>query len=414
MNDVKTKFSIFVGLDWANKKHDVCVQIGDSDKRSFEVISHTPESIDSWLNELHKTAKGNIAIAVELTKGPIVYALQKYSFVTVFPIHGLTLARYRQAMFPSGAKDDPMDAELALDMMLKYPNKVKPLRPSSDQSRTLALLVEQRRSLVEDRRRNTNKLINALKQYYPQPLEWFCHRDTELFCDFLIKWPALHAVKRAKTTSIVKFFQARGGNAVSNTEKRVNAINKAIPLTQDNSVILPHKLLVVALCKQILTLIENIRIYDKQISQLFNSMPDAELFNSLPGTGLCLAPRLLAALGEDRSRFNSAQEIQNYAGLSPVTERSGQKSWVHWRWQCSKFVRQSFIEWSAKSVKQSYWAGLYYEQQRAKGKSHQSAVRALAYKWVRIVYRCWKTRTPYDESTYLKALKERNSSLLAA
>jgi transposase len=158
----------------------------------------------------------------------------------------------------------------------------------------------------------------------------------------------------------VKFFHARGGNAVSNTQRRVNAINAAIPLTQDNSVI----------------------------------MPDASLFTSLQGTGPCLAPRLLAALGEDRARFNSAQEIQNYAGLSPVTELSGQKNWVHWRWQCSKFVRQSFIEWSAKSVHQSYWAGLYCAQQRAKGKSHQSAVRALAYKWVRIVYKCWKTRTP--------------------
>jgi hypothetical protein len=150
MNDLKSKFLIFVGLDWANKKHDVCVQIDESNKRSFEVISHTPESIDSWLNELRKKVKGKIAIAVELTKGPIVYALQKYSFVTVFPIHGLTLARYRQAMFPSGAKDDPSDAELALDMMLNYPNKVKPLRPSSDQTRTLALLVEQRRSLVDE------------------------------------------------------------------------------------------------------------------------------------------------------------------------------------------------------------------------------------------------------------------------
>jgi hypothetical protein len=135
---------------------------------------------------------------------------------------------------------------------------------------------------------------------------------------------------------------------------------------------------------------------------------------SLPGTGPCLAPRILAALGDDRSRFTSAQEIQNYAGLSPVTERSGQKCWVHWRWQCSKFIRQSFIEWSAKSVGVSYWAGLYYNQQRAKGKSHQSAVRALAFKWVRIVFRCWKTKVPYDESKYLKALKERNSPLLAA
>jgi hypothetical protein len=414
MKDIKKKFSIFVGLDWANKKHDVCVQVGDSAKRSFEVISHSPDSIDTWLKELHLKSKGNIAVAVELTKGPIVYALQKYSFVTVFPIHGLTLSQYRKALYPSGAKDDPMDAELALDMMLNYPNKVKPLKPSSDDCRTLSLLVEHRRSLVDDKRSNANKLINALKQYYPQPLDWFSHRDSELFCDFLIKWPTLDSVKLARTTSIEKFFSTRGGNSAVNTAKRVAGIDAAFALTKDPSVILPHTLLVVALCKQLLTLIYNIRVYDKQIASLFKTMPDAELFDSLPGTGPCLAPRLLAALGEDRARFNSAQEIQNYAGLSPVTERSGQKSWVHWRWQCSKFIRQSFIEWAAKSVHQSYWAGLYYAQQKAKGSSHQSAVKALAYKWVRILYKCWKNKIPYDESTYLKALKERNSPLLAA
>tara|TARA_R110002060_G_scaffold29939_2_gene40383 strand:+ start:2218 stop:2649 length:432 start_codon:yes stop_codon:yes gene_type:complete len=143
-------------------------------------------------------------------------------------------------------------------------------------------------------------------------------------------------------------------------------------------------------------------------------MSYAELFKSLPGNGPCLAPRLLAALGDDRARFTSAQEIQNYAGLSPVTERGGQKCWVYWRWQCSKYIRQSFIEWSAKRVLVSYWTGLYYNQHRAKVKSHQSAVRALAFKWVCIVFRCWKTKVPYDESKYLKAVKERNSPLLAA
>jgi hypothetical protein len=165
MDDLKSKFAILVGLDWANKKHDVCVQIGDSDERNFEVISHTPEAIENWLKELHKQAKGNIAVAVESTKGPIVYALQKYSFVTVFPVHAVSIARYREAMFPSGAKDDPSDAELILDFMIKNPKKVKALRPSSDSSRTLALLVEQRRSLVDDRRRNTNRHIDALKCY---------------------------------------------------------------------------------------------------------------------------------------------------------------------------------------------------------------------------------------------------------
>ena len=414
MNDMKVKFAAYVGLDWADKKHDVCVQVGEVDERHYYVIEHTPEAIEQWLVDLHKQVKGNIAVVLELNKGPIVYALQKYSFVTVFPIHGLTLARYRQAMFPSGAKDDPSDAELALDMMLHYPKKVKPLKPSSDDTRMLNHLVEQRRSLIDDKRRNTNRLISALKQYYPQPLDWFSHRDTQMFCDFLIKWPSLQALKKVRTNTIERFLKSYGGKSVSNAAKRLESINSALPLTEDEAVILPHRMLVVALCRQIITLIENIRVFDKAIYELFHKMPDAQLFESLPGTGPCLAPRLLAAIGEDRSRFNSALEIQNYAGLSPVTERSGQSHWVHWRWQCAKFVRQSFIEWAAKSVHQSYWAGLYYAKQKAKGKSHQQAVRALAYKWVRIVYRCWKTKTLYDESKYLKALKERNSPLLAA
>ena len=414
MNDMKIKFAAYVGLDWADKKHDVCVQIGEADERNYYVIEHSPEAIEKWIVDLHKQVKGNVAVVLELNKGPIVYALQKYSFVTVYPIHGLTLARYRQAMFPSGAKDDPSDAELALDMMLHYPKKVKPLKPSSDDTRTLNYLVEQRRMLVDDKRRHTNRLINALKQYYPQPLDWFSHRDTELFCDFLIKWPSLQTIKKARSVTIERFFKSYGGNAVSNTAKRIDAINTSLPLTEDTAVIVPHQMLVVALCRQVMTLVENVRVYDKAIRELFQKMPDATLFESLPGTGPCLAPRLLAAIGEDRSRFNSALEIQNYAGLSPVTDRSGQSHWVHWRWQCAKFVRQSFIEWAEKSVYQSYWAGLYYAKQKAKGKSHQQSVRALAYKWVRIVYRCWKSKTPYDESKYLKALEARNSPLLAA
>lgn len=104
-------------------------------------------------------------------------------------------------------------------------------------------------------------------------------------------------------------------------------------------------------------------------------MVDAEIFDSFPPASTQLGPRLLAAFGEDRDRLSSAQEMQNYAGLSPVTERSGKKSWVHWRWHCSTFIRQSFIEWADKSRKYFYWAGLYYEQQRQNGKPNQLAIR---------------------------------------
>lgn len=414
MVDQTAKFSAFIGLDWANQKHDVCVQVGANGKRRFEVIKNTPEFLDSWLNELHSEVGGNIAVAVELSRGPIVYLLQKYPFITVFPIHALSLARYRQAFAPSGAKDDPTDAEIALDLMLKYPSKVKPLKPSSKEVRVLSHLVEQRRLLVEDKRRYVNRLINALKQYYSQPLEWFSHRDSDLFCDFLLRWPSLQELKRSRENTIREFFKSRGGNAVSLTEKRLEAIAAAVPLTHDEAVIQAHKRFVQSVVKQLKVTIENIHTYDLEIRTLFEQMPDAAIFNSLPGTGPCLAPRLLAAIGDDRERFSTAQQLQNFAGLSPVTERSGKKSWVHWRWQCSKFVRQSFVEWAAKSVHQSYWAGLYYQQQREKGKSHQSAVRSLAYKWTRIVFKCWKSKQLYDESKYLKSLRAKNSTLLAA
>jgi transposase len=133
----------------------------------------------------------------------------------------------------------------------------------------------------------------------------------------------------------------------------------------------------------------------------------------LPGAGPVFAPRLLAAFGEQRERFENANQVQSYVGISPVTERSGNKCWVHWRLRCPKFVRQTFVEWAALSIPNSYWAHAYYRRQREKGSSHQAALRALAFKWIRILYRCWQTRTPYDEVTYLNSLKRRGSPLLA-
>ncbi|NQY65596.1 MAG: transposase [Alteromonadaceae bacterium] len=121
---------------------------------------------------------------------------------------------------------------------------------------------------------------------------------------------------------------------------------------------------------------------------------------------------MLVAFGEDQDRYSSANEVQRTAGIAPVTERSGKKCWVHWRWQCSKFLRQTFVEWAAQTIDKSYWAGIYYQKMRAKGNSHQAAVRALAYKWIRILYSCWKNKKHYNEVTYLNSLKSRGSPLM--
>jgi len=412
---VQTEFSQYtavIGIDWADKKHDVCVQDMATGRRRASQVRHRAEDLDEWARSLHRRFGGPIAIALELSKGPIINALQKYDFFVIFPIEPAGLASYRRTFTLSGAKDDPTDAEFALKLLLSHAEHFKPLQPQSVEMRTLMTLVEQRRQLMNDRVRITNRLRNTLKQYYPQALEWFDRIDTRLFCDFVRRWPSLAQVRRARRTTLERFFREHNMNRKALLERRIKAIKSAMPLTTDEAVIVPHRLRVLTLAAQLEVMLECIKQYDAKIALLAPQHPDYELFDPLPGAGPVFTPRLMVAFGEQRERFNNAAEVQKCGGIAPVTQRSGQSTWIHWRWQCPTFLRQTFVEWAAQTINKSYWAGLYYHQQRARGCSHQAAVRALAFKWIRILYRCWKTRTPYDEARYLKALQDRGSPLL--
>jgi transposase len=406
-------FAAFVGIDWADAKHAVCLQTADSTKRECFQLEHTPEAIDAWVTTRRTRFNGQpVAMCLELNKGPLVSALRKYDFLVLFPINPLTLARYREAFTPSRAKDDPTDAALQLELLLTHRDKLQPLRPQSPTMRALAQLVEHRRRVVGDKVRITNRLTSTLKNYFPHVLQWFQEKDTAIFCDFLSRWPTLKAAQLARRSTLETFFRAHHVRYADVIAQRIQAIKSATPLTTDDGVIAPNALLVQALIAQLHATLQAIADFDTAIAQRAQSHPDFSLFQALPGAGPVFAPRLLVAFGEQRDRYTSAADLQKYAGIAPVTERSGKKSWVHWRLQCPKFVRQTFVEWAAESIRHSFWAGIFYQQQRDKGKAHQAAVRALAFKWIRILYRCWQDRTPYDESVYLQALNNRGASLL--
>jgi transposase len=407
------EFAAFVGIDWADAKHDICLQVANTEKREFDVLIHRPDAIGQWACALRQRFQGRpVAVCLELAKGPLVYALQKHDFLVLFPVNPATLAKYRQAFTPSHAKDDPTDAEYQLELLVRHRDKLQALKAQSAPMRTLERLVEERRLLVNETKRITNRLTNTLKQYYPQAVQWFDAKNTILFCDFLSRWPTLKHVKHARKATLEAFFWEHHVRYPKVVEERLSGIKTATPLTEDVAVITPHRLLAQALVDQLRVTLQAIERFDAEISTVSRTLPDYALFDALPGGGPALAPRLLTALGEQRERFLAADELQRYSGIAPVTERSGNKSWVHWRWQCPKFLRQTFVEWAAQTINKSFWAGAYYRQQRAKGSSHQAALRALAFKWIRILYRCWQTQTPYDESKYLHALKRRGSPLL--
>lgn len=406
------QFAAYVGIDWADAKHDICIQPAGGGKRVFECVAHQVSRIDEWAKSMRQRYGVPIAVALELAKGPIVTALQKYDFFVLFPINPSTLAKYREAFKPSRAKDDPTDAQLALDLLLHYPERFAPLKPQSVPMRSLLTLIEQRRELVDDKTRITNRLGHTLKQYYPQALEWFDKLDNRIVCDFLARWPTLPAARRAHRATLEEFFRSHNCRRSKVIDSRISAIRSAVALTEDPAIVNPCRLHVQVLIEQLRVTLAAIEQFDQQIDAVAQTIPDYPLFRALPGAGPSLAPRLLAAFGEQRERFVGAAALQMYAGIAPVTERSGKKRWVHWRWQCPTFLRQTFVEWAGQTINKSSWARAYYYQQRAKGSTYQAAVRALAYKWIRILYRCWQTRTPYDEAVYLNALKCRGAPLL--
>lgn len=406
-------FAAFIGIDWADRKHDFCLTLADSDQRERGVLQHKPAAIDEWARKLRERFSGApVAVAVELTHGPIVSALLEHDFFVLFPINPTTLAKYRTAFSPSRAKDDPTDAQIALDLLLRHRDKLTPLHRQSPDMRALQRLVEERRSLVHDRVRITNRITYALKAYYPQPVDWFRDKETEVFAAFVERWPSLDAVQAANDKTLLDFFRDHHVRYTATIAERIAGIRAEKPLTTDQAVIGPAKLMVQALLPQLRAVNDAVRRFDAEIERLCAALRDYDLFRSLPGAGPVFSARLLAAFGEQRDRFPTAYALQCFAGVAPVTERSGNKNWVHWRFSCNTFLRQTFVEWSAQSIAKSFWAKAFYELARERGASRQAALRALAFKWIRILFRCWQGRRPYDESHYLEALKKRQAPLL--
>jgi transposase len=340
-----------------------------------------------------------------------VSALRKYAFLVRFPGNPLTLARYREAFTPSRATDDPTDAALQVALLLTHRDKLTPLPPPSPVMRALAQLVEPRRRLVGDKVRLTHRLTSALKNYFPHVLQWVDEKDTVLFCAFLSRWPTLTAAQLARRSILERVFRDHHGRSAAGIATRLQAIKSAIPRTTDAGVITPNTLLVHALVAQLRVTLQAIQDFDTALAQHAQRHPDCPWFDAVPGAGAGFASRLLVAFGEQRERYSAAEDLQKYAGLAPVTERRGKQSWVHWHFQCPKLLRQPFVEWAAESIRPAFWARMYDQQQRDKGKAHQAAVRAFAFKWIRVLSRCWQDRTPYDAAVSLQALQRRRAPL---
>src|SRR4051794_32869074 len=299
--NAEPEFAAFVAIDWADTEHVWCMQPGPGQRRETGRIHHSPESVEEWITSLVVRFHNQpIAVALEQSRGALVFMLSKYAQLHLYPIHPRAAAQFRSALFPSGAKDDPTDADLLLDLLLQHRDHLRRLDPDTEETRTLQMLVEERRRMVNENTRQSNRLTARLKLYFPQVLKWFDEVDSPLAGAFLQRWPTLEAVQRARPKTLWQFFHNHNCRSDERIQERLSQIAEAIPATRDAAVIRSSTAVAAVLVRLIETLRQGIASLNKEIDSVTRAHPDFAVFESLPGAGKVMIPRLIAATGSRR------------------------------------------------------------------------------------------------------------------
>jgi len=413
------ELAAFVGIDWADEKHAACLIPAAGGIAQQTEIEQTPEAITAWAADLRVRFDGRpIGVCLEQSRGALVYALMQYDFLVLYPINPKQLAAYREALYPSGAKNDPNDAELVARFLRDHSDKLRARHPDDEATRALRLFTEQRRKWVEDRVALTNELRQRLKESYPLALELSGDNlASESFLALLEKFPSQRELQRSSPKQLQEWLPRRRRVAddpptAELLRQRIAAIRKVPLITTDRPVLEHSRLAISHLVLLLKAINHSISECEQKISEQFAKHPDAELFASFPGAGPALAPRLASAYGSDRDKLQDARDMQQLSGIAPVMRTSGKSKIVLMRWACPKFLRQTFHEHARCSTSKSRWARAYVVMRTQRGDSYQQILRGLAFKWQRIIFRCWKTNQPYDEERYIRRLHATGSELV--
>lgn len=409
-NDSK-QYAAFIGIDWADHEHTFRMQVAGQANLETGTLEQKPEALIAWAGKLQERFGGRpVAIALEQSRGGLVHALMDYDFIVLFPLHPITVTKYRQAFKSSGAKNDPLDAAQILEILTKHQDKLRALNPDTENTRLLRRLVQDRRKMVDCRTQHVEALQASIKEYYPQYIELVNGTlDSRLAIDLLEKWPTFADFQQAKPSTIRNFYYGHNIRSPKVLQKVLQLAKSGKALTTDAAVLESGRRLSQVHSTLIQTLNDAIADYEARIAKVFADYPEANLFTKLPGAGPAMAPRLAALFGTDRSRYAAANNLQSFCGIAPVSAESGRTKVVYARHVCPKFLRQTAHEFARLSVLKCQWAQNFVSYYTQKGKRYHVIIRALAFKWLRILFRCWQTRTPYDDAKYMQTLKKRGS-----
>lgn len=398
----------WAGVDWANASHTVCII--DAHGASFKtfVVENSPQGMVALATAL----QGIAGVAIETNHGNVVSALLQAG-LPVYAVNPKVAKRQREIESTAGSKSDALDAHALAELVRTRHDRMRPLRPTEEQLQVLTTLCNDEVSLIGDRTALIEQLEDVLKEYYPGVLPYFDDWTAPGAWHFVKRFPTPQDLMAAHASTIIKQLRTTRMPLTQERQQLIDARSEQ-PRWPSNPAFAQAKARrALAVIGMLLSIENSLKAYRSQINEIYNQLPDAGLLDSLPGVGKKLGPRLLALIGTDRDRYDSAQPLQMLSGTAPALDESGNRRVVRKRQACQTLFRTTMHQMAYCSICNCAWARAFYQIARARGDGHAAALRKLAFKWLKIIYRVWSDRVPYNEAKYLNALIRHNSPVIA-
>jgi len=400
----------WIGWDWADQNHDILLDTAEGKTEQLR-LPNLPERLHQWFKELgQRFGQRKVVLCIEACRSALLPIFLEYSFLELYLVNPKSMARFREVVRPSGSKSDQLDCQLACQLVKSHRALLSQFVAEDPLTQELAQLVNYRRSLVDQRSGLANQLKAILKLYNPLALE-LLQQDTTtaLAANFVLKFPSLRAVQETRLDCVRKFFVGQGCRLTEGLQERLARIAAAVAVSNQAHWNNPNSFMACALAEQLKVVAAQVEAIEEHIRILADQHPNKDLAESVPGAAKVLEPRLMVVLGTRVEACPSAEKLAVRHGVAPRRVQSGNSLQITRRLAKPQFEHQTWIEFAKSSLSNCAWAREFVEAKTKAGKSYYTAIRALAYKWIRILHTCWKEGTVYHEATYLAALKKNGS-----
>ena len=391
---------MFAGIDWASQEHAVCVHDGAGRKLTSFTITHSADGFEDLVGRLARFGdSAELPVAIERPDGRLVDRLLEAGHPVV-PVSSNAIKAWREAEVTSGAKSDPGDAETICEYLRLRIHRLRPLQPYSEHTRALRAAVRARTDLVGQRVAANNQLEATLDAFWPGAKTVFADVTSKIALAFLERYPTPTSAAALGEKRLSAFCAKHGYSGRRSPQELLERLRAAPPGIADDAESAARKEIVLAFVHVLRALNKAIAELDRAIIASLAEHPDAEVFTSLPRAGQINAAQILGEWGDCRDAYDNAESVAALAGVSPVTKQSGKYRTVGFRWACNKRFRNAIVTFADNSRHASPWAAGVYRSAIERGHDHPHAIRILARAWIRVIYRCWVDRAPYEPTKH--------------